>query len=87
MKAFEDLGIHPRHAIGRLSQPLAIGVFAHRQQDLPDRPPDSVQVHRLFFPAQAKSPERWPDSSRSSAEIDSSGLSEAKLICSSSLWM
>src|SRR5207253_1543692 len=45
VQSLEDLGIHPRDAVGGLPQSLAIGVFAHGAQDLADRAPDALEVH------------------------------------------
>jgi hypothetical protein len=33
-KASEDLGIHARHAIGRVVQAIAIGILANSDEDL-----------------------------------------------------
>jgi hypothetical protein len=67
MKAFEDLGIHSRHAIGCLAQPLALGIFADGEQDLPDGTSYSFKVHRALFASQKKSPGRVLDDIRSGA--------------------
>ena len=61
MQALEDLGIHPGDAVGRLAQPLAVGVFAHGQQDLSDRPANRsrsiVAVRRTGADASSASPQ------------------------------
>jgi hypothetical protein len=67
MEAFEDLGIHARHAVGGLAQTFALGIFADGEQDLPDRPSYSFEVNRTLFTSQNKPPSRALDDIRSAA--------------------
>ena len=45
VQAPEDLGVHPGDAVGRLSQPLAVGILADGDQDLADRAADPLEIH------------------------------------------
>jgi hypothetical protein len=67
MKTFEDLGIHSRHTIGCLAQPLALGIFADCEEDLPDGTSYSLKVHCALFASQTKSLGRVFDNIRSGA--------------------
>jgi hypothetical protein len=46
MQAAKQLGIHPGDPGWRFQQSFAVGVFAHRRQNLADRPLDPGQIDR-----------------------------------------
>ena len=45
-QALKHLGIHAGHAVRGLAQPIPIRVFSDSKEDLPDGPPDTVQIDR-----------------------------------------
>ena len=51
VQAAEQLGIHAGHSGRGLAQALAVGVFAHRRQNLPHRTLDPQLVDRAFHQA------------------------------------